>query len=516
MERRGADLVALHSCWGSAAGHGRRQARRVARGCRRPDRDRAAHGRRGRQPPTSDGSYPLRRHVVPQFERSGSVDATGRGVLSDHSLFAAVTATPRRSAGGHWKSSRETKRRSRARAGRVARAHDRVRASPVPELRAAEHASLLNGASVCGAGESPELDELLGAIIAGDVATDVCARYFSPWFIAHLARCSRRRGVPRRRTSRRRRRKMGSRSASSIAAESHVMTYCASLTTRSNTRHLALGYLPHCADRGAGAAARSSTGAPAAEASARPRARTREDPDVAFAKTLGRWSCAPRRARGCRPRGGPSRRRRRPREGRRAGRRRGSCIARVTSRACALALGSSPRPRRVRGPVGCGVSPREARDGAPGAERRPNERGWRSGDRRWRMAVAIGGAAAAPGRAFSTRSRRFAARSSGSHARGPPRATRRAPSAPSRARRFRRRRGGGGKLVALLGPPPASRLWTEALFHAVPLLEGAHASLTAKEIQLCGEAGQVSNARGWSRRVTCSADRGVDDERDCV
>ena len=68
----------------------------------------------------------------------------------------------------------------------------------------------------------------------------------------------------------------------------------------------------------------------------------------------------------------------------------------------------------------------------------------------------------------------------------------------------------GGSLVALLGHSAGqSHLWTEALFHAVPLLEGAHASLTAKEIQLCmARLEQVSGAgtvtKGDLRRARMS------------
>mmetsp|Transcript_2960 Transcript_2960/g.11650 ORF Transcript_2960/g.11650 Transcript_2960/m.11650 type:complete len:222 (-) Transcript_2960:482-1147(-) len=57
MERRGGGFGRPPLVLGGvAAGHGRRQARRrVARGCRRPDQDRAAHGHRGRGAPAARG-----------------------------------------------------------------------------------------------------------------------------------------------------------------------------------------------------------------------------------------------------------------------------------------------------------------------------------------------------------------------------------------------------------------------------------------------------------------------------
>ena len=71
--------------------------------------------------------------------------------------------------------------------------------------------------------------------------------------------------------------------------------------------------------------------------------------------------------------------------------------------------------------------------------------------------------------------------------------------------------------MALLGHSAGqSHLWTEALFHAVPLLEGAHASLTAKEIQLCmARLEQVSGAGTVTRGDLLRADvEAVNDESD--
>ena len=295
-----ADLVALHSCWAewrqgmAAAKPAAELLEAVVALIRTAPRMATADEER----PAGDGSYPPSVATsVPQFQAFREAwTRQVRDVLSDGALFDAVTddATSNGARGALEVLAGDETALARACRGGWLELMIASARHQYPNLRAAEHASLAERCvGITGAGESPELDELLGAIIAGDASrtTDVCARYFSPWFIAHLAQMlAAAGGGPAAAYEYGGGERMGSRSASSIAAESHVMTYCASLATRSNTRHLALRYLPHCADRGAGVAAqilRRERPPPGSLADPVAGGVDEADPDVAFAKTLG-------------------------------------------------------------------------------------------------------------------------------------------------------------------------------------------------------------------------------------
>lgn len=533
-----ADLVALHSCWAewrqgmAAARPAAELLEAVVALIRTAPRMATADDT---PPNTGDGSYPPSAATsLPQFQAFREAwTRQVRDVLSDHSLFDAVTDDAT-SDGARWSlevlAGDETALARACRGGwlelMIASARHQY-----PNLRAAEHASLAERCvGITGAGESPELDELLGAIIAGDASrtTDVCARYFSPWFIAHLAQMlAAAAGGPAVAYEYGGGERMGSRSASSIAAESHVMTYCASLATRANTRHLALRYLPHCADRGAGAAAqilRRERPPPGSLPPDPGRSDAEADPDVAFAKTLrslelcadaglvdvglgvARAAAADARARG-------------DETGAVAWLHRAGDVAGVA----ALALEQLPTPHVASAdPSGAALALVRLAMGHPGAAEAAAEMNadgaradgaWADGE--WRSA----GATAAPGpagfldalaalRGALTELAR--AGTTASDAAGAKRAVGSA-AVSAAARRA------GGKLVALLGHSAGqSHLWTEALFHAVPLLEGAHASLTAKEIQLCmARLEQVSGAGTVTKGDLLRADvEVVNDERD--
>ncbi len=530
-----ADLVALHSCWAewrqgmAAAKPAAELLEAVVALIRTAPRMATADEER----PAGDGSYPPSVATsVPQFQAFREAwTRQVRDVLSDGALFDAVTddATSNGTRGALEVLAGDETALARACRGGWLELMIASARHQYPGLRAAEHASLMERcAARCGAGDSPELDELLGAIIAGDASrtTDVCARYFSPWFIAHLAEMlAASAGGPAAATAvggadGHGGERMGFRSASSVAAESHVMTYCASLATRADTRHLALRYLPHCADRGAGAAAQilRRERPPPGSLSGSDEA----DPDVAFAKTLGslelcadaglaevglgvaRAAAADARARG-------------DETSAVAWLHRAGDVAGVA----ALALEQLPTAH------GASVDPSAAAlalvrlaMGHPGAEAPASNAGGDDdaaalADGEWRSA----GATAAPGpagfldalaalRGALTEIAR--AGTTASDAAGAKRAVGSA-AVSAAARRA------GGSLVALLGHSAGqSHLWTEALFHAVPLLEGAHASLTAKEIQLCmARLEQVSGAgtvtKGDLRRADVEA---VNDESD--
>ena len=536
-----ADLVALHSCWAewrqgmAAAKPAAELLEAVVALIRTAPRMATADEER----PAGDGSYPPSVATsVPQFQAFREAwTRQVRDVLSDGALFDAVTddATSNGARGALEVLAGDETALARACRGGWLELMIASARHQYPGLRAAEHAALMERCVArCGAGESPELDELLGAIIAGDASrtTDVCARYFSPWFIAHLAEMlAASAGGPAAAMAVGGAdgyggERMGFRSASSVAAESHVMTYCASLATRANTRHLALRYLPHCADRGAGAAAqilRRERPPPGSLAPDRATGSDEPDPDVAFAKTLGslelcadagltevglgvaRAAAADARARG-------------EETSAVAWLHRAGDVAGVA----ALALEQLPTAHVASAdPSAAALALVRLAMGHPGAEApASNNAGGGDGDAAaggWR--VAIGG------------------RDGGAGAGGLPRRARGAPRRAHRARArgdHRERRGGrqtrrrerggvgggeasGGSLVALLGHSAGqSHLWTEALFHAVPLLEGAHASLTAKEIQLCmARLEQVSGAGTVTKGDLLRADvEAVNDESD--
>ena len=192
-----ADLVALHSCWAewrqgmAAAKPAAELLEAVVALIGTAPRMATADEER----PAGDGSYPPSVATsVPQFQAFREAwTRQVRDVLSDGALFDAVTddATSNGARGALEVLAGDETALARARVpGRVARAHDRVRASSVPgtESRRARRAD----GAVRGAvrrGGVARAGRLLGAIIAGDASrtTDVCARYFSPWFIAHLA-----------------------------------------------------------------------------------------------------------------------------------------------------------------------------------------------------------------------------------------------------------------------------------------------------------------------------------------
>ena len=535
-----ADLVALHSCWAewrqgmAAAKPAAELLEAVVALIRTAPRMATADEER----PAGDGSYPPSVATsVPQFQAFREAwTRQVRDVLSDGALFDAVTddATSNGARGALEVLAGDETALARACRGGWLELMIASARHQYPGLRAAEHAALMERCVArCGAGESPELDELLGAIIAGDASrtTDVCARYFSPWFIAHLAEMlAASAGGPAAAMAVGGAdgyggERMGFRSASSVAAESHVMTYCASLATRANTRHLALRYLPHCADRGAGAAAqilRRERPPPGSLAPDRATGSDEPDPDVAFAKTLGslelcadagltevglgvaRAAAADARARG-------------EETSAVAWLHRAGDVAGVA----ALALEQLPAAHVASAdPSAAAVALVRLAMGHPGAEAPASNNAGGDDDA---AALADGGGDRRARRrrrgrrASSTRSRRSAARSPSSRARD------------HRERRGgrqtrRRERGGvgggeasGGSLVALLGHSAGqSHLWTEALFHAVPLLEGAHASLTAKEIQLCmARLEQVSGAGTVTKGDLLRADvEAVNDESD--
>ena len=537
-----ADLVALHSCWAewrqgmAAAKPAAELLEAVVALIRTAPRMATADEER----PAGDGSYPPSVATsVPQFQAFREAwTRQVRDVLSDGALFDAVTddATSNGARGALEVLAGDETALARACRGGWLELMIASARHQYPGLRAAEHAALMERCVArCGAGESPELDELLGAIIAGDASrtTDVCARYFSPWFIAHLAEMlAASAGGPAAAMAVGGAdgyggERMGFRSASSVAAESHVMTYCASLATRANTRHLALRYLPHCADRGAGAAAqilRRERPPPGSLAPDRATGSDEPDPDVAFAKTLGslelcadagltevglgvaRAAAADARARGDET----------------------SAVAWLRIRAggvagvAALALEQLPAAHVASAdPSAAALALVRLAMGHPGAEAPASnnaggdEDAAALADGEWRSA----GATAAPGpagfldalaalRGALTELAR--AGTTASDAAGAKRAVGSA-AVSAAARRA------GGSLVALLGHSAGqSHLWTEALFHAVPLLEGAHASLTAKEIQLCmARLEQVSGAGTVTKGDLLRADvEAVNDESD--
>jgi len=153
-----------------------------------------------------------------------------------------------------------------------------------PSLRATngEHASLL---SACvarrGAGASAELDALLTAAIEVDAAAvvDACSSHMNAWFLAHVSELlvaaagdgfvvgvgadaraaggnGERLALPDARAGAAGSGAVLRRPVRSLLgathAELYLIEYCAALATRPNTRDLALRYLPHCATRGAG------------------------------------------------------------------------------------------------------------------------------------------------------------------------------------------------------------------------------------------------------------------------
>lgn len=540
-----ADLVALHSCWaewrqGMAAAKPAAELLEAVVALIRTAPRMATADEERQPPPAGDGSYPPGGAAtsVPQFHAFREAwTRQVRDVLSDGALFDAVAddATSDGARGALEVLAGDETALARACQGgwlelMIASARHRF-----PRAMASEHLALMERCVArCGAGESPELDELLGAIIAGDASrtTDVCARYFSPWFIAHLAEMlAAAAGGPAAgalassaEVNGDDARTIGFRSASEKAAESRVMAYCASLATRANTRHLALRYLPHCADRGAGVAAqilRRERPPPGSLADPVASGVDEADPDVAFAKTLGalelcadaglaevglgvaRAAAADARARGDSTSAA-------------AWLHRAGDVAGVA----ALALEQLPTVHLASAdPSASAATLVRLAMGHPGAEAGLNAGGDAAvaADGEWRRA----GATVAPGPAGfldalaalrGALAELARAGTTASDAAGAKRAVGSA-AVSAAARRA------GGSLVALLGHSAGqSHLWTEALFHAVPLLEGAHASLTAKEIQLCmARLEQVSGAgtvtKGDLRRADVEAVNGEGDLR---
>ena len=532
-----ADLVALHSCWaewrqGMAAA---KPAAELLEACVALIRTAPRMATAEDAGAGTNDAYPASVATsVPQFMAFREAwSRQVRDVLNDGALFDAVTdahtsegarATLEVLAG-------ETTALARACEGGWLELMVASARHSYPTLRAGEHAGLMSQCvGVTGPGTSPELDELLGAIISVDTerTAAVCAKYFSPWFIAHLSEMlvaaagqgylvgatgGDALGAPSVL------RAPAPQMAGSTTAESHMMNYCASLATRSTTRRLALRYLPHCATRGAGVAARIlRKECPPPGSLIDPNAE-HADPDVAFAKTLGaleacrgaglvdatlgvaRSAAADARARG-------------DQEGAVAWLHRAGDVRGVA----ALALEQLPTAHQA------SVDPSDAAAtlvrlaaGHPGAEAGLNAGGDAAAiaDGEWRSVGAV--AAAGPAWFLDALAALRGALTELVRAGTTERYAAGAKRVVGSAQVAAAARRAGGSLVALVGHSAGqAHLWTEALFHAVPLLEGAHVALTPKEIQLCmARLEQVSGAGvGTKGDLRVADDEGVMNEFD--
>lgn len=292
-------------------------------------------------------------------------------------------------------------------------------------------------------------------------------------------------------------------------AEQYLMEYCCALATRPATRHLALRYLPHCRARGAGVTSTvlraaapppAPTAAPLAAAAAEQDAGDATAADAEFVATyraleacgaaglrgaalgVARAAAATARSRG-------------DKLGAVAWLHRAGDVAGVA----AMALeqlpsreGAAADPARAAATLVTLAAAHPGGGSGRGGGGGGGGGGGERGDGAW-----AGGTVWAPSVVTATGPAGFldalaalranlselagVGAASGDGVGGASAAA--AVAAPSTAAMARR---GGSILTALLSHGGGQRhLWTEALFQAVPLLEGAHAALDPAEIQLC-------------------------------